>query len=201
MYTLIGFPKTRTLRVAWGLEELGLTYDWNPALPASPEARQHSPFGKVPVLLAEGSRLTGSAAILQFLADRHGGLTHPAGTLARAQQDAITDFVMTELDAVLWTAAKHSFVLPEDLRVAAVKPTCRYEFARAMEQLMTLKGDRPFLAGEDITVPDILLGHCANWAINAKFDPIAEDAAAFVETLRARPALKRAQQKGAALIG
>ena len=39
----------------------------------------------------------------------------------RAKQDALLHRVNDEIDAVLWTAARHSFILPEAERVPAVK--------------------------------------------------------------------------------
>jgi glutathione S-transferase len=81
----------------------------------------------VPVLVAEGVPITDSVAIMTFLADRHGKLTFPAGTLDRARQDSLTQFIIDEFDALLWTAAKHSFILPEEHRVPEIKESLKWE--------------------------------------------------------------------------
>ncbi len=198
MYTVIGTLRSRSLRVLWALEELGLPYEIRHAPPRSAEVRALSPAGKVPLLLADGTTLSDSVAIMQFLADRHGGLTHPAGTIERALQDGFTQFAVEEIDGPLWLAARHSFVLPEAERVPAIKQTARLEYARAVATLETRLGDGPFVAGEAFTVPDLLIGHCAGWAERAKFDPPAGRLAAYVARLRARPALARAEAAGAA---
>ena len=116
MYTVVGSRTNRTFRVLWALEELGIEYDHKPYSVRSPEALEHSPTGKLPALIAEGEVITDSAAIITFLADRHGGLIFPAGSVQRAKQDALLHRVNDEIDAVLWTAARHSFILPEVCR-------------------------------------------------------------------------------------
>ncbi len=188
------------MRVMWMLEELGEHYAYDPAPPHAPAAVAASPAGKIPVLLIDGEPLTDSVAIVQYLADSHDRLTHPAGTLARARQDSMTQFCVDEVEGALWTAGKHSFVLPEALRVPQIKETCRYEFARAMETLAARLGDKTFITGETFTVPDLLLGHCAGWAESAKFAPPGGLVGAYFARLRARPALAAAMVRGARAI-
>lgn len=89
-YTVYGAVRSRAFRVLWLLEELGLDYSHVPAGPQSEEIRKISPLGKIPVLVEGDAVLRDSTAILTYLADKHGGFTHPAGTIARAQQDAWT---------------------------------------------------------------------------------------------------------------
>ena len=76
MYTVIGNSKSRTLRVLWLLEELGLEYEHVSASPRSPDVVALNPSGKVPVLVTEDTPITDSTAILSFLADRHGAFTY-----------------------------------------------------------------------------------------------------------------------------
>ena len=82
------------------------------------------PDGKVPVLIADGVTLTDSTAIMA-IPRRPARAVHPypCGTTDRARQDGFTQFINDELDAVLWTAARHSFVLPEDKRVRGGRRT------------------------------------------------------------------------------
>ncbi|MEO0912180.1 MAG: glutathione S-transferase family protein [Pseudomonadota bacterium] len=191
MYTVVGHPRSRALRVIWALEELGEPYEILPAPPRSDEALKFNPLGKIPALKDGEAVLTDSVAILTYLADKHGKLTHPAGSTARAQQDAMTQFAVSEIDAALWTKSKHSFVLPADQRIDAVKATAAGEFARAMAQLDMLLGDKEFVAGESLTIPDIIISHCAGWALSAKF-PLPEGrVGAYLKRLRKRPAMER----------
>jgi glutathione S-transferase len=194
MYTVIGAIASRAMRVVWMLEELEQPYTLIPAPPRSPEVIAHNPDGKIPALLVDNVTLTDSVAITQFLADRHGALTFAAGTLERARQDALTQFCVDEIEGALWTAAKNTFVHPEAHRVPAVKETCRYEFALALERLERRLGDGPFVMGETITVPDILLGHCSGWARAAKFDIPDGPVRDYFRRLVARPAFQRADR-------
>jgi glutathione S-transferase len=196
MYTVIGTVRTRTARVLWMLEELGLPCEHIAAGPRSAEVRAVNPGGKVPVLLVDGVAISDSTAILQFLADRHGRFTFPAGSLDRARQDSLTQFVLDEFDALLWTASRHSFILPEEHRLPAIKDSLRWEFARSQTALMARMGEGPFLMGEEMTVPDLILTHCGLWAGVAKF-PITESRfAGYLEAMRARPAYQRAMARG-----
>lgn len=192
-YTVIGNVKSRALRVLWTLEELGLDYEHVDAGPRSHEVTRISPAGKVPVLVADGVPITDSVAIMTFLADRHGALTFPAGTIDRARQDSLTQMILDEIDAVLWTAARHSFVLPEELRVASIKDSLKWEFAKSEKALVArMAEDGPFLMGETMTIADILLAHCGGWAIAAKF-PISEPRLReHIAMMRDRPAFHKA---------
>jgi len=191
MYKLVGNRATRAFRPLWMLEELGVRYEHVPAAPRSEEVRALSPSGKVPVLVDGEDVISDSTAILTYLADRHGAFTRPAGTVARARQDAWTFRVLDEVDALLWTAARHSFILPEDQRVPAVKESLKIEFAQNLERIaVDLSSD--CLAGDDLTVPDFLLAHCLGWARNAGFPDAPEVLVEYLRRLRTRPAFERA---------
>lgn len=195
MYTVIGTVKSRAARVLWMLEELGVPFDHVSAPPRSEGVTAFNPAGKVPVLIDDGTPITDSTAIIQYLADKHSALTHPAGTLDRARQDSLTQFLLDEFDANLWTAARHSFVLPEELRHAAIKNTLRWEFERSQKTLMQRMGDGPFLMGELMTVPDIILTHCGNWALTAKFPIVCHKLTDYLNRMRERPAYQRAMAR------
>lgn len=191
MYKVIGSLRSRTFRVLWALEELGVPYEHLAAPPRSDEVLAVNPAGKVPVLIADGVPVTDSTAIVQFLADRHGSLTFPAGTLDRARQDSLTQFLLDEFDAALWMAARHSFILPEALRQSAIKDSLKWEFARSQKTLVARMGTGPFLMGDRVTVPDLILTHCGTWAEAAKF-PVSEPRLAdYLAAMRARPAYGR----------
>ena len=191
MYRVIGTAKSRAFRVMWMLEELGQPYKVEPAMPQSDDIRRYNPLGKVPALVDGDAVLTDSVAIMTYLADKHGAMTAPAGTSARARQDAMTLWLVDEMDALLWTAAKHSFVLPEKLRVPEVKATVKVEFARNAARLADMmQGD--YLMGDTPSLPDILASHCLGWSMVAKFDPLPEAIKPYTRRLRDRPAYKAA---------
>lgn len=195
MYTVIGTTRSRAARVVWLLEELGAPYAHIAAGPRSPEVLAHNPTGKVPVLLVDGMAITDSTAILHYLSDRHGALTHAPGTLDRAQQDSVTNFVLDEFDAALWTAARHSFILPAEHRLPAIKDTLRWELARSQTRLAERLGDATFLAGGIMTLADIIATHCLLWCGLAKFPVTEPRLLAYVARMQARPAFARAMAR------
>ncbi len=195
MYTVIGTARTRAARVLWLLEEMALPYRHVTAAPQSDGVTAFNPAGKVPVLIVEGVPITDSTAILTFLADRHGQFTHPAGSLERAQQDSLTQFLLDEFDAALWVAARHSFILPEAMRMPAIKSSLHWEFERSQRVLVQRMGDGEFLTGTMMTVPDIILGHCGVWAQVAKFPVTEPRLTDYLARMRARPGFARAMAR------
>ncbi|MGD9862752.1 MAG: glutathione S-transferase family protein [Pseudodonghicola sp.] len=190
MYKVYGSVQSRAFRVLWTLEELGQPYELHEIKPHSAEALALNASGKIPILVDGDAVLTDSAAIMTYLADKHGQLTYPAGTVDRARQDALTHTILDEFDAVLWTAARHSFVLPEDRRVPQVSDSLKWEFARNLDRLAQ-RFVGPFLQGDRMTIADILCVHCLNWAYGAKFPVENATLAAYAKELRDRPAFVR----------
>lgn len=196
MYKLIGHPQSRTLRVMWTLEELGAAYTLDPARPGSDAIREYNPSGKIPALIDDGEVLFNSIAICTYLADKHGKLTFPAGTINRARQDSFTQFCVDEMEGALWTAAKNTFVHPEDVRVPAVKDVCRVEFAKALTTLQIRLGDGPYVMGSMFTIADIIIGHSFGWAQVAKFElPSSGPLAEYLARLRGRSAFQATMAK------
>lgn len=195
MYKIIGTSASRAGRVIWMLEELGLPYEHTPAKPGSPEARAVNPAGKVPVLIDGGVPITDSTAILTYLADKYGQLTAPAGTIGRAQQDSMTHFLLDEFDACLWTAARHSFVLPENMRMPAIKTSLKWEFERSQKRLAERMGNGSFVMGDQMSVPDILATECLGWADEAKFPLTDPGLRSYLTRMQARPAFQRAMAR------
>lgn len=89
--TVHHLEESRSQRVLWLLEELGLAYDVKryarnaQTRLAPPELKQVHPLGKSPVIEANGTVLAESAAIIEYLAETEasGKLAIPAGDAAR----------------------------------------------------------------------------------------------------------------------
>lgn len=190
MYEIIGSPTSRAFRVMWMLEELGEPYKVQKEQPRSDAVKALNPSGKIPVFIDGDAVITDSTAIMTYLADKHGALTFPAGTIERAKQDALTHCILDEIDAVLWTAARHSFVLPEEKRVPAIKDPLMWEYARNITRLME-QMEGPYLMGETFTLADIILAHCGSWARAAGFPSDNERFVEYIKACRARPAFQK----------
>ena len=197
---LYGYRNGRTLRALWVLEEIGAPYefvevDLKRGEHRQPEFLALNPAGKVPVLDDGGTIVTESAAICMHLADRHpdSGLLPPVGTPERTECYRWTSFILTELDAPLWTIAKHRFALPSDRRVPAVIETASWEFRNALSVVASALKDRPSLAGAAFSVADILAGHTLLWAKSARIPLGSDFPDAYLERLLARAAVTRAR--------
>jgi glutathione S-transferase len=192
MYTVIGGIKSRAMRVIWMLEELGEPFEHRAAPPRSDDVLAVNPAGKIPVLIEDNVPILDSTAILTYLADKHGKLTFPAGTLERARQDGLTQFLLDEFDSALWMAARHSFILPEEMRQSSIKDSLKWEFENSQRTLLARMGSGPFLMGDEMTVSDIILAHCLGWAMIAQFPILEGPLTDYATRMRARPAFKAA---------
>lgn len=77
MITLWHCADARSFRPLWALEELGLDHDLK-MLPFPPrflarEYLEQNPLGTIPLLVDGDTRMTESAAIVEYLSNRHGG--------------------------------------------------------------------------------------------------------------------------------
>jgi glutathione S-transferase len=199
---LYGYRNGRTLRALWALEEVGATYEYIEVDVLRGQGREPwflkiNPAGKVPVLDDDGIIITESAAVCMHLADKYpeSHLLPPTGTAERTECYKWTSYILTELDAPLWTIAKHRFGLPEEHRVPAVIDTAKWEFGIAVKILATALGDRTYLIGACFTIADILAGHTLLWAKSARLPVESDTLESYLEGLCTREALKRARER------
>ena len=190
MYEVIGSPTSRAFRVLWMLEELGQPYMLAPEKPHSERVTALNPSGKVPILKEGDTHITDSTAILTYLADKHQMLTYPASTLQRAQQDSFTQQILDEVEAGLWTASRHNFILQEERKVPAVKDTLMWEYSRGLKNVLQRR-QGTYLMGEEMAVPDIILTHCATWAKFEGFPTNNEELLGYIKVTRGREAFQR----------
>ena len=198
MIQLYGHAKTRSLRVSWVLEELGVDYEFIDVDLSSGVARREpfislNPGGKVPVLLDADLVLSESAAIVTYLGDKfaQGVLVPLPATPLRARYEQWCYFAVTELEQPLWNMAKHRFALPEVRRIPAMIDCAAWEFTRALNVLE--KGlQSPYILGEHFSGADILLGQTLLWAQAFRLDINAPLLVDYLQRLSARPALARA---------
>ena len=207
MLQLYNYPKTRGLRVTWMLEELEADYEFK-LVPfgkngfASEDFVKINPAGKVPALCDGDLVLTESAAIVTYLCDKfpEKNLVPRAGTAARAKYDQWCYFVLSELEQPLWTKGKHTFILPEDMRVPAVIETAQWEFQKAVGILSRGLGENDYLLGDTFSAADILVGQTLLWARAAKQPVEADNIDRYAELILGREALQRARTREAAAL-
>ena len=190
MYKVLGIAQSRAFRVLWMLEEIGECYEHISAKPGSSEIIKFNVSGKVPVLLDGKNVLTDSSAIVSYLGDKHKKLSFQSGSIERAYQDSMVFRIIDEVDMILWLAARHSFILPEERRVNAIKPSLKWEFERNIDRIMSEKESK-FLMGDEFMLPDIILAHCGSWARSAKFPLENRRFNDYINLCYDRPAVRR----------
>jgi glutathione S-transferase len=195
VYTYVG---SRSLRVVWTLEELGLDYQCH-ALRLdqgegkTPEHLARHPDGKVPVLVDGELTLFESGAICRYLVAKYGSESNlmPKDVAGQAQLDQWLYFLLTELEQPLWSQAKHTFALPEAQRVPAMIPTAAWEYRRALAALERRFDGQGWLMGEDFSLADIFLAQILAWSQKAKH-PVPDELKDYLARCMARPAWARA---------
>jgi glutathione S-transferase len=202
MLKLYGCPNTRSLRVAWALEEAGADYEFEPIALLKGEGRRPSflrvnPSGKVPVLVDGDLVLSESVAICTYVGDRFPAsrLTPSWGTVDRARYNQWMAFAISEFEQPLWTIAKHRFALPRELRVPAVEDAAKWEFGRACRVLEKGLGEKTYIVGDHFTAADIMLAHIIAWANSVDVTIEAVPLQSYANRLLTRPALERARDR------
>lgn len=198
---LFGSKNSRSLRCVWALEEANVSYDYQRVWMTKgdgkkPEFKAVNPAGKIPVLQDGALTLTESVAIMIYVAEKFPQAELiPSEPTARAEMYRWIFFAVSEIEPHLWAIAQHRFALPEDKRVPALEPTAAWQLARALRAIEKRLEHAPFLAGEMFSLADILCFHCLTWTLSAKLEGVGEASLGYVERLRARPALVRANER------
>jgi glutathione S-transferase len=153
--TIYGSARSRTLRVLWMAEELGLDFAHDPIGfddPAlkSPEFLRLNPAGAIPTIEDDGFALAESLAINLYLAKKHslGGL-YPATLEGEAQAWRWSLWAQGQLEPWVMRDA-----LLADLRAAAA-PHLAPVIAAGLATLERALPDRDWLLGEAFTVADL----------------------------------------------
>ena len=195
MITVYGYPKTRTNRVTWMLEELAVDYKFSFVDLMKGEGRSESyrsinPSGKVPSLSDNDLVLTESAAILTYLGDKYGTppLVPAPGSSERGTHDQWLCFAIAELEQPLWTMGKHKFALPKERRVAEIFETAAWEFQQALALLSAGLGDTDYILESGFSAADIVIGHTLIWGLSFKQPIEQENLNAYISRLKDRPA-------------
>jgi glutathione S-transferase len=208
--TLWGFGTPRPFRPLWALIELGLSYEHKKILPRGtemddPDFRALNQRHKIPFYEDDRVKIGESAAIVNYLADRYGGdvLPMPApGTRERAILLDHTMFIMTEIDARLYTVRLHSEP-PAGLSAvygaapAAVEAARQYVDNSLLEPARWFKDGREFVMGEHFGTADILLVSCLDWALRYGMD-LPAPLAPYRDRVASRPGYLAAMAQNSA---
>lgn len=226
MLTLHHLDNSRSLRILWLLEELGLDYrlvrhQRDPGTMLAPAAlRELHPLGKAPLLIDEDDRgrrrvIIESALIIEHLLDRYAPdseLRPAAGSEARRRYAYWLHYAEGSLMPLL--LLKLVFARVEQGSPAMIRPIARklregadsaFTHPQLALHLDYLEGELErfaWFAGDDFSAADIQMGFPLE--IAASRGGLGEERTAlnaFLERIRARPAYQRAAEKGGKAVG
>ena len=207
---------SRSQRVLWLLEELGLPYEVRryqrdpKTMLAPPELRAVHPLGKSPVIEDGGLKLAESGAILEYLAGRYGEgrLAPAAGTPERlrytywmhyAEGSAMPPLLMKLVFNRIQSGPMPFFARPVARGIArrVLESFVEPNIARHLDYMEGELKDRDWFAGAEFSAADIqmsfpLEGAAARGGLDASRPRLT----GFLERIHARPAYRRAIEAG-----
>jgi glutathione S-transferase len=215
MITVHHLNNSRSQRVLWLLEELGVPYEIkryqrDPATMLAPkELRAVHPLGKSPVITDGELTLAESGAIVEYLADCYGPALIPAhGTPERlrcnywlhyAEGSAMPPLLLALVFQRVATAPARFFVRPVARAIAAKvrKAFINPQLTLHLDYLEGELGNRDWFVADRFSVADIQLSFPLEaFAARSGLDAGRPRLCAFLERIHARPAYQRALQRG-----
>ncbi len=207
---------SRSQRILWLLEELGLDYEIRKyqrdpkTMLAPPELRAVHPLGKSPVITDGDVTAAESGAIIEYLLERYGNgrFMPPAGTpdkrrytyfLHYAEGSAMTPLLLKLVFDRVETSPMPFFARPI-ARGIAHKVKSSYVMPQIVQHLDFLEaelGKSAWFAGEEFTAADIQLSFvleaaAARGGLGAQYPKLT----AWLARIHARPAYQRALERG-----
>jgi glutathione S-transferase len=198
--TLYHCRDARSFRALWALEEIGVPYELK-LLPFPPRyrAREYleiNPFGTIPLLLDGATRMTESAAICQYLADRYAGppLSVAASETGYGAYLNALHFGEATLTFPQTIVLRYSQLEAAEKRIPqAVEDYARWTLGR-LRGFETWLGEAEYVAAGRFTVADISIGYALMMTKFVELWPkIPERLQAYFERVAARPAFARAK--------
>ncbi|MFT4198602.1 MAG: glutathione S-transferase [Pseudoxanthomonas sp.] len=216
MITVHHLQHSRSHRVLWLLEELGLDYALvryrrDPqTLLAPPELRRIHPLGKSPVVVDGGEVLAESGAILETLVERYDAARRLAPSPGTADarryrywlhyaEGSLMPPLLVSLVASRIRAASMPFFARPIARAIADKVQAGFAGPQLKLHLDYLEDElaqRPWFAGHDFSAADIQMSYPLVAAGDRGGLGERPQLAAFLQRIQARPAYQWALHKG-----
>ena len=196
-----GATTTRTLRVIWMAEEVGLDYVLRKIGPRTGETQSAqftalNPKQKIPLLVDGDFKLSESLAICRYLAEHHGqegDLFRPRSSRERARYDEWCAFILAELDATsLYIIRRHAGLAHIYGEAPVAVEAAKAYFSRQAQAASELLSGN-FVMGETFGVADVMLSVCLSWA-RASGIEIPENLEAYRRRTTRRAAYRRADE-------
>ncbi|MBO9409503.1 glutathione S-transferase family protein [Shimia sp. R9_1] len=198
-------PFSRSFRVLWMLEELGLeaeiiAHSIRKGTMRAPEVRAISPAARAPAIEIDGLTMIESGAILEYLAETHpeAGLGVAAGAPDRAKYLQLMHFAETQAGLIEHLNMQHVFLRDPALISPTVIKLNTKRLQVTMAALEGMLGDHEFLLPTGFGAADIMMGfnlYSAPYYVTLSEYPKLE---AYRARLEARPAYQAARAKDGA---
>jgi glutathione S-transferase len=162
---------TRSLRVVWLAEELGVPFELK-HMPFDPSALKAdafldvSPFGALPAIEDGGVRIVESGAICHYLTEKYGHRPFKR-VLGDADYAAYLQWMHAgeaTLTPPLSAIAQHTMIRPAERRVPMMAQEAVETFHERMKVLDKWMGGSGYLLGEDFTAADVMVGYALHLA-------------------------------------
>jgi glutathione S-transferase len=163
MIKLYHAQRTRSIRIVWLLEELGLPYELATVAfnPPRYSFEQSTPAGKFPVIEDGALTMFESGAILEYLIEKYGnGRLAPAiGSPDRGPYLQWVHFAEATALPPIGDVTRHTLLLPEADRIPKVAEDGRVRAINALNVLERALGGKQYLVGNDFSGADIMMGY------------------------------------------
>lgn len=185
-------PRSRSLRVLWMAEELGLDYEVEPGSLFKPSEAflAANPTRTLPAMVDGDTVITESIAILQYLGAKHRSALTPSDNPAFLQ---FMSYGEATLAANLTPLVRTRFMAPDDQKENWTVRNCGDVFLARLALVDAQLAKGPYMAGEDFTAADISVGYALGFGeflgLSDRYSPAVAN---YWERLKARPAFQRA---------
>jgi len=214
MLTVHHLNNSRSQRVLWLLEELGVPYEIqryqrDPATMLAPASlRAVHPLGKSPVVTEGDLTLAESGAIIEYLAEREGKLVPVRGSpewqrfryWMHYAEGSLMPPLLLKLVFDRIGKAKAPFFARPIVRAVAAKAKQSFIEPQIRLHLDYLEGElgkSTWFAGEEFSAADIQMSFpIEGAAARGGLDATRPRLSAFLERIHARPAYRRALERG-----
>ena len=216
MITVHHLNNSRSQRILWLLEELGIDYEMKrymrdpDTLLAPPELRAVHPLGKSPVITDGAITIAESGAIIEYLVDRYGNgrLIPAAGSPERlrytywlhyAEGSAMTPLLLklvfdrVATNPAPWPVSAIARRIAGTVTDAFIAPNLKRHF----DYIETELNSHTWFAGEQFTAADVQMSFPLEIAVQrAGLNMSRPKSSAFLERIHARDSYKRALERG-----
>lgn len=200
MLTLYHAPRTRSVRIYWLLEELGLPYRLETVTftpPAAAPFAQQAPFGKLPALRDDALVMFESGAILQYILERYGAgrLAPPPGSPQRGPFLQWVHFAEATAFPPLGTIIRHTLFRQDADVIPDAMADYRTSARAALAVVEQALDGTAYLPGPEFSGADIMMGFTlavAQWL--GLLDDAYPKTTAYLARLEGRPAFRKATE-------